>query len=199
MKEKERKDKFSVLIYTQATWERPGISPRDEFNSLMQHPGSCKVLWWKTLEISLGSPWGSLMIYDAYWDMTAASQVTIVKPIMPHQKGWTPLGLCVSMRGSFHIWASCVGEDIGKIKSTISPHRILLTSLLICLKTSLLLNKGLFVMVILCCTCPLHLGHFLAHHQQSTATASANGQLFEPLNFNILVSHSSVPKFIRSF
>lgn len=107
--------------------EHTGISPRGEFNIVwIQHHGSCTILWWKALEISLGELWGSLIVYDTLQDKTAASQVTVVKPIMLHQKGWTLLDLCANRRGSFHTWASCVGEDTGKTKTPIPPRRSLL-------------------------------------------------------------------------
>lgn len=48
--------------------------------------GHLSVLWWKAQGMNLGALWGSLVVYDSFYDMTAASQVEVVKPAMPHQK-----------------------------------------------------------------------------------------------------------------
>lgn len=101
--------------------------------------------------------------------------------LCPIRRDWHPQA-SVWTGGGFQIRASCVGEDIGKIKSTIPPHRILLVSLLICLKTSLWLNKCLLVRVILCCTW-LCTWVVSLHTISKASTAFTNGWLFEPLTF----------------
>lgn len=58
------------------TWEHPATSPGGVvavLYCLMQHCESHGVLWWKAPEINLEALWGSLMIYDPFKGMRAAS------------------------------------------------------------------------------------------------------------------------------
>lgn len=50
----------------------------------------CSPLRWKASERNLGG----LMTPSKTWH----SHISTVEPIMPHQKGWTPSGLCVNVR-----------------------------------------------------------------------------------------------------
>lgn len=68
---------------------------------------------------------------------TLSHQPSGVEPIMPHQKGWTLSGLCVSVpkispgAGEFYNRASWVREDTGMMESTISPPQCLLLIILL--------------------------------------------------------------------
>lgn len=121
--------------------------------------------------------------------------ISLVETVMPHQTGCIPSALHMNasispQEGSFHIWDSCVREDISMIKSTFCPQDqpsyqpLPLSDS----KPGLLLNKGWFVRHPQVLS-PLHLGCYL-HILSKAHTAFASGQLFEPLTINISVSQT---------
>lgn len=80
-------------------WECRGTSPGEGTvkHSLLQHCGSCTVLWWKAPEMCLRAVCVFLVVYDTFWNRTAACHTNVVGPVMAHQKGWISTGLCVSV------------------------------------------------------------------------------------------------------
>lgn len=155
-----------MLIYTQAIWEHPGIIPRSEFNIVWCSTVDHAVLRWKAPEISLGALWGCLMVCDTFQDMTAVSQVTGLKPVMPHQKRLTPSGFCVNRRGFSNPSQLCRGRHWQDKKHYPTSQNLI--GFFAHLSQNQLVAKQMF-------TCQghpllhltLHLGCFLAHHQQS--------------------------------
>lgn len=144
------------------------------------HRTSVVTQWSPHVQSSCGRPqkWVWVCFRGLWWFMTPFKAWKLpwgVEPVTPFQKVWTPSGLLVNVpvllcRQSLHLSHLCMEEHwydnnaLSYLTGSASYWPLPLPGS----NPSFLQNKGWFVVTILWCSPPLHLGCYPAHCQQST-------------------------------